>query len=83
MNIIKITKNNCKSKQEVDVENYLTKKKWKKGISKKQISNISEENKQRLKEYQKKYCKAKKTIKNFYLFFFIWYKNRTKIFDFW
>ena len=54
----------------------------KKGISKKQISNISEENKQRLKEYQKKYCKAKKNIKNFYLFFFIWYKNRTKIFDF-
>ena len=32
--------------------------------------NMSEENKQRLKEYQKSYRKKKINIKNFYLFFF-------------
>ena len=45
-------------------------KKWKKGISKKQISNISEENKQRLKEYEKIIVKQKKhkKILSFFLY---------------
>ena len=40
MNIIKITKKDCKSKQEVDVENYLTKKNEKRDIKETDIKYI-------------------------------------------
>ena len=46
--------------------------------------NMSEENKQRLQEYQKNHCKKKKiNVKSFYIFFFTWCKNGTKSFGFW
>ena len=43
---------------------------------------MPEENKQRLKEYQKIIAKQKIIIKIFYIFFFTWSKNGIKIVDF-
>ena len=40
-NIMKITKKDCKSKQKINVDNYLTRKKQKKRIWKKQISKYA------------------------------------------
>ena len=37
-NTMKITKKDCKNKQEMNIQNYLTKKKYKEKILKKQIS---------------------------------------------
>ena len=44
---------------------------------------MSEENKQRLEEYQKNYCKAKTQHKKNLSFFFTWYKNGTRSLNFW
>ena len=50
---MKITKKYCQNKQKINIENYLKKKKIKKNV-RNRYQNISKENKQILKEYQKK-----------------------------
>ena len=40
---------------------------------------MSEENEQRLKEYQSNYLRAKKNIKNVFVFVFTWYKMEQKM----
>ena len=40
---------------------------------------MSEENKQRLKEHQRNYRKAKKSTSKLLSFFFTWYKNGKKV----
>ena len=60
------------------MENYLTKKKIKK---REYVRNRYQ--KQRLKECQRNYRKAKNKHKKFYLYFFTLYKNGTKRLDFW
>ena len=51
---MKITKKDCESKQKINKENYLAKKKHKE-YGRNRYQNISEENKQRLKKFQKTY----------------------------
>ena len=57
-----------KYKSKLIIETYLKKTKKKKKIEreygKNRYHNVSEEKKQRLKEYQKNYCKAKKSQYN-------------------
>ena len=56
----------------------------KKRIWNKKILQYIPENKQRLKEYQKNYRKAKVSTQTFFVFFFL-YKSKkgTKSLDFW
>ena len=56
-----ITNKDCKSKQEISIENHLTKKNLKREYERIKYQNMSEENKQRLKERQRNYRKAKKS----------------------
>ena len=57
---MKIIEEHCKNKQKTNVEIYLEKKKMKKGeYRRKKYENMSEEEKQRLKEYQKPIGKQK------------------------
>ena len=54
-------KRDKENKQEINIETYLKKKKFKKeNIEKNRYHNMSEEKKIRLKEYEKNYCEAKK-----------------------
>ena len=57
-------KRDSESKQATNTETYLKKKKIKKEYEKNRYWNMSEENKQRLKEYQKNYHEAKKSQYN-------------------
>ena len=52
---MKLAKKDSENMQEINIENYLTKKKnIKREYGKNRFQNMSEENKQRLKEYRKK-----------------------------
>ena len=54
-------KKNWESKQKINIETYLKKKKNKKRIyGKNRYRNMSEEKKQKLKEYQNNYLRGKK-----------------------
>ena len=58
---MKIIKKNLESKLKINIKTYLKKKKNKKlEYGKSSYHSISEEKKQKLKEYQKKYRQAKK-----------------------
>ena len=50
--------------REINIETYLEKKKNKRKYGKNRYHNMSEEKKQRLKEYQKNYREAKKSQYN-------------------
>ena len=50
--------------QEINTEMYLKKKKIKSEYGRNRYHNMSEEKKQKLKEYQKKYCEANKSRKS-------------------
>ena len=53
-NIIKIIKKGCKNKQEINTDNYLVKKKnILRGYRRNSYQNMPNEDKERLKEYQK------------------------------
>ena len=59
---MKITKKDSENKQETDIENYLRKKNVKKReCGRNRSQNMSEENKQRLKNIKENYRKAKKS----------------------
>ena len=51
----------------------------KKEYGRNRYKNMSEENEQRLKEYQSNCLRAKKNIKNVFLFVFTWYKMEQKM----
>ena len=53
-----------KSKQEINTETYPKKKKKKREYEGNRYCNVSEEKKQRLKEYQKNYREAKRSQYN-------------------
>ena len=53
-------KKDWEKKQEINIETYLKKKINKREYGKNTYLNISAEKKQRLKEYQKNYCEARK-----------------------
>ena len=57
-------KKDYESEQEINTETYLKKIKLKREYGKKKYHNMSEEKKQNLKEYQKKYREAKKSKHN-------------------
>ena len=57
-------KRDQENRQEINTETYLKKNKIKKGNMGKQISQMSEEKKKRLKEYQKNYLEARKSQYN-------------------
>ena len=62
---MKMIKKDWESKQEINTEIYLKKKKnEKREYGKKRYHNMSEEKKQKLKEYQKNYREAKKSQSN-------------------
>ena len=62
---MKMIKKDKESKQEINTEIYLKMKKLKKTeYGKNRYRNMSEEKKQKLKEYQKKYREAKKSQSN-------------------
>ena len=78
-------KKDYENKQEINTENYLTKKsvKKKEDMEEMDIKVCLKKLMKRLKIYQKSYFKEKKsTEKNIYLFFFTWYKNRAKSLNF-
>ena len=59
---MKITKKDSENKQETNIENYLRKKNVKKReYGRNRYQNMSEENKQRLKNIKENYRKAKKS----------------------
>ena len=62
MNIIKITKKYYERKQKISVENYLKKKNIKREYRRNRYHNMSEEKKQRLKEYERNNREAKKHL---------------------
>ena len=57
-------KERLESKQEINTETYLKEKNKKREYRKNRYHNMSEEKKQRLKEYQKNYREAKKSQYN-------------------
>ena len=57
-------KKDYESEQEINTETYLKKIKLKREYGKNRYHNMSEEKKQKLKEYQKKYREAKKSKHN-------------------
>ena len=62
---MKMMKKDLKSMREINIETFLKKKKKKKReYGKNRYHNMSEEKKQRLKEYQKNYREAKKSQYN-------------------
>ena len=62
---MKMIKKDWESKQEINTEIYLKKKKnEKREYGKNRYHNMSEEKKQKLKEYQKNYREAKKSQSN-------------------
>ena len=67
-----MTKKDCKNKQEINKYRELSNKEKniKTEYGRNRCQNMSGENKQRLKEYQKNYRKARKINKNFLSFFF-------------
>ena len=59
---MKTTKKDSENKQETNIENYLRKKNAKKReYGRNRYQNMSEENKQRLRNIKENYCKAKKS----------------------
>ena len=65
---MKIIEEYCKNKQKINVEIYLEKKKMKKGeYRRKKYENMSEQEKQRLKEYEKPIGKQKNWHNKFYI----------------
>ena len=76
--MMKVKKKGSKSKQEIHIENYLTKNQnMKREYGRSWYQNMPEENKHRLKKYPKKnYRKAKKiNIKIFHFFFLYLVQN--------
>ena len=53
---------NSERKQKISVENYLKKKNKKREYGRNRYQNMTEENKQKLKEYQKTYHDAKNVL---------------------
>ena len=77
---MKIIKKDCRNEQEINIDNYLMKKKTKREYGRDRYQNISEEFKQRLKEYQKNHRKAKNpTQKSQHKIFFIFFLYSIKM----
>ena len=61
---MKTIKKDWEIKQKINIETYLKKIKTKREYGKNRYRNMSEEKKQKLKEYQKKYRETKKSKYN-------------------
>ena len=77
-------KKDYENKQEINTENYLTKKnvKKKENMEEIDIKVCLKKLIKRLKIYQKSYFKEKNQQKKIYLFFSTWYKIRAKSLNF-